>query len=104
MKTKWQNSLRQKIVHSLKELCSFPFTQSSHLQSGPLMKLTHIMSNFFLNYIVSEAAKTFGKSHFCSSPVFTINESYQRVTCSSMPACFLGWRAIPDGFAFSGFT
>jgi hypothetical protein len=27
------------------------------------MKLTHIMSNFFLNYIVSEAAKTFGKSH-----------------------------------------
>ena len=26
------------------------------------MKLTHIMSNFFLNYIVSEAAKTFGKS------------------------------------------
>jgi hypothetical protein len=24
MKTKWQNSLRQKILHSLKELCSFP--------------------------------------------------------------------------------
>jgi len=30
------------------------------------MKLTHIMSNFFLKHIVSEAAKTFGKSqdHF----------------------------------------
>ena len=32
-------------------------------QPEPLMKLTHIMSNFFLNQIVSEAAKTFGKSH-----------------------------------------
>lgn len=31
-------------------------------QSGPLMKLTHIMSSFFLTHIVSEAAKTFGKS------------------------------------------
>jgi len=27
------------------------------------MKLTHIMSKFFLTHIVSEAAKTFGKSH-----------------------------------------
>jgi hypothetical protein len=27
------------------------------------MKLTHIMSNFFLNHMVSETAKTFGKSH-----------------------------------------
>jgi len=54
------------MLHSLKELCSFPFTRSSHLQSGPLMKLTHIMSNFFLNYIVSEAAKTFGKSQLLS--------------------------------------
>jgi len=26
------------------------------------MKLTHIMSKFFLTHIVSEAAKTFGKS------------------------------------------
>jgi hypothetical protein len=26
------------------------------------MKLTHIMSNFFLNHMVSETAKTFGKS------------------------------------------
>jgi hypothetical protein len=28
------------------------------------MKLTHIMSNFFLNHMVSETAKTFGKSRF----------------------------------------
>lgn len=26
------------------------------------MKLTHIMSKFFLNHIMSEVAKTFGKS------------------------------------------
>jgi hypothetical protein len=28
------------------------------------MKLTHIMSKFFLTHIVSEAAKTFGKSQY----------------------------------------
>ena len=27
------------------------------------MKLTHIMTKFLLDHIVSEAAKTFGKSH-----------------------------------------
>jgi hypothetical protein len=36
--------------------------QAVFSQPGPLMKLTHIMSKFFLNHIVSEAAKTFGKS------------------------------------------
>jgi hypothetical protein len=30
------------------------------------MKLTHIMSNFFLNHMVSETAKTFGKSQLHS--------------------------------------
>lgn len=28
------------------------------------MKVAHIMSNFFLNHMVSETAKTFGKSHY----------------------------------------
>jgi hypothetical protein len=39
---------------------------SAHFTTGsssrPLMKLTHIMSNFLLNHIVPKAAKTFGKS------------------------------------------
>jgi hypothetical protein len=32
-------------------------------QLRPLMKLTHNLSNFSLTHILSEVAKTFGKSH-----------------------------------------
>ncbi|EFH80304.1 hypothetical protein Krac_0893 [Ktedonobacter racemifer DSM 44963] len=46
-------------------------------ESGPLMKLTHIMSKFFLTHIVSVAAKTFGKSH---SSLFLIFQNVSRLT------------------------
>ncbi len=51
--------------------------------SGPLMKLTHIVSSLFLTHIVSEAAKTFGKSH-------RVSEMQRDTVPSRQPATSLG--------------